>query len=122
MRPIDAILDTAIALNATDVHLQAGVPPVYRVQRRLIQKGGDKLGPQEIEDLVNIGAYVPGNNPEFDLAVQARPRIAQFLQQEPQAPSTMEQSKKQLAELTAWVDQTEKLIKAQSMKPAPSGS
>ena len=52
MRPIDAILDTAITLNATDVHLQAGAPPVYRVQRRLIQKGGDKLGPQEIEDLV----------------------------------------------------------------------
>src|SRR5207253_9924157 len=29
---------------------------------------------QEIEDLVNVGAYVPGVNPEFDLAVQARPR------------------------------------------------
>ena len=53
MRPIDAILDTAVTLNATDVHLQAGVPPVYRVQRRLIQQGGDKLGPQEMEDLVS---------------------------------------------------------------------
>jgi twitching motility protein PilT len=52
VRPIDAILDTAITLNASDIHLQAGLPPVYRVQRRLIQKGGEKLGPQELEDLV----------------------------------------------------------------------
>jgi FliI/YscN family ATPase len=74
---------------------------------------------QEIEDLVNIGAYVPGNNPEFDLAVQARPRIVQFLQQEPQAPTTMEQSRKHLTELFAWVEQTDKQIRAQGSKPAP---
>ena len=53
MRPIDAILDAAIALNATDIHLQAGLPPVYRVQRGLIQKGGEVLGAQEVEDLVS---------------------------------------------------------------------
>ena len=52
MRPIDAILDTAIALNATDVHLQAGLPPVYRVQRGLVQKGGGALSGAEVEDLV----------------------------------------------------------------------
>jgi FliI/YscN family ATPase len=73
---------------------------------------------QEIEDLVNIGAYVAGTSPELDLAVQARPRIIQFLQQEPQAPSTMEQTRRGLAELTAWVDQLEKLIRAQAAKGA----
>ena len=52
MRPIDEILETAITLNATDIHLQAGLPPVYRVQKRLIQKGTAKLGPQEMEELV----------------------------------------------------------------------
>ena len=52
MRPIDEILETAITLNATDIHLQAGLPPVYRVQKRLIQKGGTRLGPQEMEELV----------------------------------------------------------------------
>ena len=31
---------------------------------------------------MNIGAYVPGANLEFDLAVQARPEIVQFLQQD----------------------------------------
>jgi FliI/YscN family ATPase len=74
---------------------------------------------QDIEDLVNIGAYVPGVNPEFDLAVQARPRIVQFLQQEPTAPCTLEQSTKQLADLFAWIDQMDKVLKAQKAKPAP---
>jgi twitching motility protein PilT len=52
VRPIDAILDTAISLNATDVHLQEGLPPVFRVQRALLQKGGEPLGAQEVADLV----------------------------------------------------------------------
>ena len=52
MRPIDAILDTAISLNATDVHLQVGLPPVFRVQKRLVQKGKDALAPAEVEELV----------------------------------------------------------------------
>jgi len=70
----------------------------------------------EIEDMVNIGAYVPGANPEFDLAVQSRPKIVQFLQQEPTAPCTLEQSRRQLADLVAWIEQMEKALKAQAAK------
>jgi len=72
---------------------------------------------ESIEDMVNIGAYVPGVNLEYDLAVQGRPKIAQFLQQEPTVACTLEQSKKQLAELSAWIDQLEKALKAQAAKP-----
>src|SRR6185369_5807364 len=36
---------------------------------------------QDIEDLVNIGAYVAGVNLEYDIAVQSRPKIVQFLRQ-----------------------------------------
>jgi FliI/YscN family ATPase len=71
---------------------------------------------QDIEDLVNIGAYVPGANLEFDLAVQARPRIVQFLQQDSNAPLKLEQSVKQLGELSAWLDQLEKALRAQAAK------
>ena len=67
---------------------------------------------QDIEDLVNIGAYVPGVNPEFDLAVQVRPKIIQFLQQEPKSPSNLENSKKHLTELFAMVERTEATLKA----------
>jgi FliI/YscN family ATPase len=72
---------------------------------------------QDIEDLVNIGAYVPGANLEFDLAVQSRPKIVQFLQQDLASPLNMEQSAKQLAELSAWIDQLEKALRAQAQKP-----
>lgn len=71
---------------------------------------------QDIEDLVNIGAYVPGANMEFDLAVQARPRIVQFLQQDSGAPLALEQSVRQLAELFAWIEQLEKALRAQAAK------
>jgi flagellum-specific ATP synthase len=72
---------------------------------------------QDIEDLVNIGAYVPGVNPEFDLAVQTRQRIAQFLQQDAQVPSSMDQTKKSLADLNVWIEQLDKALKAQAAKP-----
>src|SRR5262249_23039137 len=68
---------------------------------------------QEIEELVNIGAYVPGLNAEFDLAVQSRPKIIQYLQQEANVPCRWEQSRKQLMELTGWIEQLEKALKAQ---------
>lgn len=74
---------------------------------------------QDIEDLVNIGAYVPGVNIDFDLAVQLRPKIIQYLQQEPTSPSNLEQSKKQLIELFALVERTEATLKAAATKRPP---
>jgi flagellum-specific ATP synthase len=73
---------------------------------------------QDIEDLVNIGAYVPGVNGEFDAAVQSRPKILQYLQQDSKSPATLEQSRKQLIELGAWIEQMEKGIRAQAGKAA----
>ncbi|MEX0776176.1 MAG: FliI/YscN family ATPase [Phycisphaeraceae bacterium] len=35
----------------------------------------------EVEDLLNIGAYAAGSNPDYDLAIAARPAIDQLLQQ-----------------------------------------
>jgi FliI/YscN family ATPase len=67
---------------------------------------------QDIEDLVNIGAYVAGVNAEFDLAVQARPKIVQYLQQEAGSPSTMEQATKHLGDLVVWIEQMDKVLRA----------
>lgn len=36
---------------------------------------------RDIEDLVNLGAYTAGTNPEFDVAVKVKPAIDVFLQQ-----------------------------------------
>jgi len=74
----------------------------------------------EVEDLVTIGAYVPGANLDIDLAVQARPKIVQFLQQEPTAPTDLATARQQLLDLTTWIEQMEKALKAQASKaPAP---
>ena len=67
----------------------------------------------DVADLVNIGAYVAGSNAEYDIAVQARPRITQFLQQDPSQPTSLETAKRQLAELNTWIDQIEKVVRAQ---------
>ena len=71
---------------------------------------------QDIEDLVNIGAYVAGTNVEFDVAVQARPKIIQFLQQELTAPTTLPQAVTQLKDLFGWIDQVERAIRAAATK------
>jgi flagellum-specific ATP synthase len=65
----------------------------------------------EIEDLVNIRAYVEGNI-EFDTAIKAREKILAFLQQEAHVSSSLEQTKKQLVDLVGWIDQTEKALRA----------
>lgn len=73
---------------------------------------------EQIKDLVNIGAYVPGANLEYDLAVQARPRILQFLRQSPKEPGTLETTKRQLMDLATWIDQMDRALKAQAAKAA----
>src|SRR3954447_24708297 len=64
----------------------------------------------DIEDLVNIRAYVEGNI-EFDTAIKSRDKILHFLQQAPDTPSTMDQTRKQLADLCQWIDQIEKTLR-----------
>jgi twitching motility protein PilT len=52
MSDIDAILRIAVERNATDVHLQAGLPPMYRINRRLVQVGPEKLTASRIESML----------------------------------------------------------------------
>ncbi len=35
----------------------------------------------EVEDLLNIGAYVSGSNPEYDVAIECKPAIDRFVRQ-----------------------------------------
>jgi flagellum-specific ATP synthase len=71
----------------------------------------------EIEDLVNIGAYAPGSNPAFDAVIQTRPALLAFLQQAIGDQSTFPDSKRQLLALAKQIeDATAKLTKG----PRPS--
>jgi FliI/YscN family ATPase len=68
----------------------------------------------EIEDLVNIDAYVAGVNLENDLAIQVRPNIIQYLQQDSKQPVTLEQARKQLMDLLNVIEHHERLIRTQA--------
>ncbi len=71
---------------------------------------------EEIADLVSIGAYVPGASLEQDTAVQARPKIAEFLKQESSKATTLQQAKEQLVALNQWIDQIEKTLQVKPKK------
>ncbi len=59
---------------------------------------------REIEDLVNIGAYVRGANAEYDLAVQMRERVQAFLTQQRDERCSYEQSVSALMELAKAIE------------------
>ena len=44
------------------------------------------------EDLINIGAYVRGTNPEIDLAIELLPKIQKFLRQAPDEKTPFEET------------------------------
>jgi flagellum-specific ATP synthase len=72
----------------------------------------------DIEDLVNIGAYVPGASLEYDVAVQARPKIVEFLRQEAFSPMAMDKSRRQTIDLANWTEALEKTLRMQAAKAA----
>ena len=56
---------------------------------------------EKARDLINIGAYVAGTDPEIDSAIRVMPAVNAFLQQGRDAPSTFEDTLGGLAEVTA---------------------
>jgi flagellum-specific ATP synthase len=47
---------------------------------------------QQARDLINIGAYVPGSNPQIDRALRLQPQIQRFLRQTPDSPTDLNES------------------------------
>jgi len=67
---------------------------------------------EDIEDLVNIGAYVPGSNPEIDLAVKVHARIEQFLRQGIRDRVRFSQARQALLDLCSEIDREATTLKA----------
>ncbi len=55
---------------------------------------------QRMEDMINIGAYVQGSNPEIDRAIAMHPAINEFLQQDVSEGETIENSMQKLQDLS----------------------
>jgi len=56
---------------------------------------------QKAEDLIQLGAYVPGSNPQLDAAIRERPRILEFLRQAPGVESARAETLSQLGQIAA---------------------
>lgn len=56
---------------------------------------------QQAEDLIQLGAYVAGSNPQLDSAIRGRPKILQFLQQAPGVKSSRADTLRELAQIAA---------------------
>lgn len=54
---------------------------------------------KEAEDLINIGAYVPGSNKRIDFAREKMPATTAFLRQEPDEPASFEETVRTLKAL-----------------------
>jgi len=52
---------------------------------------------QQNRDLINVGAYVRGTNPELDAAITMNPFLTQFMQQDMSQPVSLQQSHNDLA-------------------------
>ena len=104
-----------VSESISRVRGQVCEPDHLRVARRVLSLIATY---NDIEELVNIGAYVPGANLEFALAVQSRPKILSYLQQDSAVPCTLADAKKQLFELVNWIDQIEKVLRTQAASKA----
>ena len=54
---------------------------------------------QQARDLISVGAYVKGSDPEVDLAIERMPAMRQFLQQGLKEKATLEQSQEAMRKL-----------------------
>ncbi|TVQ31286.1 MAG: FliI/YscN family ATPase [Phycisphaeraceae bacterium] len=54
---------------------------------------------REVEDLLDIGAYAHGSNPQADVAIALKPRIDELLRQAPHEREAYEESKRKLLTL-----------------------
>ncbi|MDG2502443.1 MAG: FliI/YscN family ATPase [Porticoccaceae bacterium] len=62
---------------------------------------------QQNEDLIQVGAYEAGTNPDLDEAIRLRPAMEALLQQGSDASVNMEHSQKIMLQLTGQLDQAQ---------------
>jgi flagellum-specific ATP synthase len=55
---------------------------------------------QRSEDLINLGAYAAGSNSDLDAAIQLRPKLLEFLRQQPGEKSQLKETMQRMLSLT----------------------
>jgi flagellum-specific ATP synthase/type III secretion protein N (ATPase) len=70
----------------------------------------------EIEDLVNIGAYASGSNAVYDAVIQTRPIVMEFLQQGMKERASLADARKGLLQVAQQVEETQGRLAASAGK------
>jgi flagellum-specific ATP synthase len=73
----------------------------------------------DIEDLVSIGAYVPGASLEYDLALECRPAINAFLTQERATRATFTETAAAVGALGQTIERAEQALRRKLGKAGP---
>lgn len=76
----------------------------------------------DIEDLVNVGAYAPGANIDFDVAVRMKPAIDEFLQQSMSDRAGFGSTKERLVGLAAEIGALRRSLEANPQRMVKKGS
>ena len=77
-------------------------------------------GYRQVEDLLNIGAYAAGSNPDFDLAIACKPAVDQLIQQgrkEVQGKADFAKSRQQLLALAQNIHAARKQLAKPGNRP-----
>ncbi|WP_428386554.1 FliI/YscN family ATPase [Mucisphaera sp.] len=77
---------------------------------------------EQVEDLLTIGAYTAGNNPDFDLAIELKPNIDALLQQgqqESRGLSDFRQTQAQIIALAKLIEQARLRKQRPGVTPNP---
>ncbi len=80
---------------------------------------------RQVEDLLNIGAYAPGSNPDFDLAIACKPALDRLLQQgrsESRGAADFGQAKAQLIAMMQQVQQAQQEISKRTRQPVQTAA
>jgi FliI/YscN family ATPase len=72
---------------------------------------------RDAEDLIQLGAYVAGSNPQLDASIRLRPELTDFLRQEHGVSAPIEETLSRMEELARGLEDGERMIVA---KPAKS--
>jgi len=75
----------------------------------------------DIEDLVNVGAYARGANPEFDLAVEMKPHIDAFLRQGKNERAALSATLERLLALAERIETVRRKVGAAQPNGSPEG-
>jgi flagellar biosynthesis/type III secretory pathway ATPase len=123
---VRSILDGHLILSrrlATQSHYPAIdlTQSISRLMNDIVDEGHQKMARElvrllavygEVEDLVNIGAYAAGANPEVDLAVAMHGEIQKFLRQGMDEGVLLAQAQTELAELSARIERQRKQVES----------